>query len=118
MKKIKELIEATKRMKHDKKEYKKYVARVEKLPKDYHFVYKQIEKYLWEFSDFTGENTLNSLNDLLNMFEEGVLDNRDVYDITGEDVAEFAENIVKATSNSWIEKRKEKLNKNIQKHRK
>lgn len=99
----------------EKKEYKAFLKRVELLPPDYKFVFKEIQEYMWTFSDFTGEKMLEATSDLLDMFEEGVANGVDVFTLTGEDVGEFADGIVREVANTWIEDRKRKINKKINK---
>ncbi|WP_071130732.1 DUF1048 domain-containing protein [Enterococcus timonensis] len=97
----------------EKKEYKLFKQKVAALPEDYRFVFNEIQKYLWNFSDASGRKTLKVLNDLYEMFAQGAADQQDVIEITGPDVGEFAENIVREIADSWMEDRKQKLNKKI-----
>lgn len=118
MNKWKELLEVTKNWRQEKAEYKEFEHRIDQLPKDYRFVFKQIQKYMWEFSDFTGHNMLAAMNDLLLIFEDGAENGQDVFSITGDNVGDFANDIVSEVSNTWVDERKEKLNKKVQKFRK
>lgn len=100
---------------HEKAEFKKFQKRVNLLPSDYKFVFKEVQDFMWTFSDFSGEKMLEAMYDLLDMFEEGAANGVDVFTITGEDVGGFADGIVKEVANTWIEDRKNKINKKVKK---
>ncbi len=51
------------------------------------------------------------------MFEEGAANNVDVFTLTGDDVGEFADGIVREVASTSIEDRKSKMNKKIKKFR-
>lgn len=115
MSKLNKLFGVTDNWREEKAEYKEFKRRVNELPEDYKFVFEEIQDYMWTFSDDTGQQMLSAMYDLLDMFEEGVSNGVDVFTLTGEDVGEFADSIVKAVADSWIEKRKAKLNKKVEK---
>jgi DNA-binding ferritin-like protein (Dps family) len=71
-----------------KREWRAHVARVKKLPPDYEIVYWELQKYLFKVGG--GE----ALADLLNFFEEGAAAGKGVLDLTGSDVAAFADDLV------------------------
>lgn len=115
--KMYKLFGVTENWREEKAEYKEAKKRIEALPEDYKFIFKQIEEYMWTFSDNTGEKMLDAMYDLIAMFEEGVANGSDVFDLTGNDVGEFADGIVKEVANTWIEARKRKLNTKVRKYR-
>lgn len=117
MSKLYKLFGVTENWREEKEEYKDFKKRLNNLPEGYKFVFEEIQEYMWTFSDDTGQQMLSAMYDLLAMFEEGVANGVDVFTLTGEDVGEFADNIVKEVADSWIEKRKAKLNKKIEKFR-
>ncbi|MHC5216654.1 DUF1048 domain-containing protein [Enterococcus sp. LJL128] len=117
MGKWKELLEVTKNWRYEKAEYKEFEHRIEALPEDYRFVFKEIQKYMWEFSDFTGHKMLAAMYDLLVIFEDSAENGQNVFAVTGDDVGEFASDIVREVSNTWVDERKIKLNKKVQKFR-
>ena len=106
--KLYKLFGVTENWREEKKEYKAYLKRVDAMPDDYKFVFKEIQDYMWTFSDFTGQKILEALSDLLDMFEEGAANNVDVFTLTGDDVGEFADGIVREVASTWIEDRKAK----------
>ena len=70
----------------DKRKYKQMMKRVDDLPKDYSFAFKQIQKYIYTVGGVSGDitmfNNLNIFEDLLDLFEESVADERNIREIT------------------------------------
>lgn len=73
-----------------KKEYKAFMKKVNSLPKDYSFVFKKIQKYMWNFGYGFGEEIIN----LYELFEASAAEGKYVLDVTGEDVAAFADELI------------------------
>ncbi|WP_088072559.1 DUF1048 domain-containing protein [Gottfriedia luciferensis] len=73
-----------------KREYKAFMKKVNALPKDYAFVFKKIQKYMWNFGYGFGEEIIN----LYELFEASSAEGRKVLDVTGEDVAAFADELM------------------------
>ncbi|MEK3806394.1 DUF1048 domain-containing protein [Bacillus sp. FSL H8-0547] len=98
----------------DKKEYRTMMARVEALPEDYQFVFKKIQHYMWGFSSGSGMDMLHIQYELIELFEGGAAEGRQVLEITGEDVAAFADELV-ANAKTYAAKQRENLNQSIMK---
>jgi DNA-binding ferritin-like protein (Dps family) len=113
-----ELMTGTKNWRQEKADYKQFKARVATLPADYQFVFKAIQDYLWQFADFTGYRMLAAQEDLLILFEDGVTNDQSVYALTGDDVGDFADNIVRAVADTWLDERRQKLNRKVTNYRK
>lgn len=111
------LLGVSKNHRQEKADYHAFKKRITQLPPDYQFVFKQIERYLWEFSDYAGTNMLAALQELLVMFEDGAANQQDVFSITGNDVGEFANSIVREVANTWLATRQDKLNQKINHYR-
>ncbi len=79
----------------DKKEYRMMMARVEAMPEDYQFVYKKIQHYMWNFAAGTGFDMLKVQYDLIDPFEAGVAEGKHVLEVTGTDVAEFSDELMR-----------------------
>ncbi|TKC14779.1 DUF1048 domain-containing protein [Robertmurraya kyonggiensis] len=77
-----------------KKEYKAFMKKVNALPKDYAFVFKKIQKYMWNFGYGFGEEIIN----LYELFEASAAEGKHVLDVTGEDVAAFADELMAASN--------------------
>jgi DNA-binding ferritin-like protein (Dps family) len=108
------MLEMFKKLIGDKKEYKMMMARVAALPEDYQFVFKKIQNYMWNFSAGNGMDMLHIQYELIDLFEAGAAEGRQVLDITGEDVASFADELV-ANAKTYVSKYREDLNESIMK---
>ncbi|KRE09174.1 DUF1048 domain-containing protein [Priestia megaterium] len=106
------MLEIFKKMIGDKKEYKMMMARVEDLPEDYQFVFKKIQNYMWNFSSGNGMDMLHMQYELIDLFEVGAAEGRQVLEITGDDVASFADELV-ANARTYMVKYREDLNQSI-----
>lgn len=89
-----------KKMINSKKEYKETMKRVEELPEDYQYVFKKIQKHMWQFVAGAGYDMMKVQESLFELFEESVEEGRNVLEVTGEDVAGFAEELLKNTRTS------------------
>ena len=97
-----------------KREYKRQMARVEALPKDYQYVFKKIQKHMWMFAAGSGYDMMKIHYDLIDLFEAGAADGKHVLEITGEDVAAFCDELLRNAS-TYTENWREALNRDIQK---
>jgi DNA-binding ferritin-like protein (Dps family) len=83
------------KMVRSKREYKRQMARVEALPKDYRYVFKKIQSHMWMFASGSGYDMMKIQYDLIGLFEEGAATGRPVLEITGEDVAAFCDGLIR-----------------------
>ena len=93
----------------EKKEYKKNEARAKALPSEYAIAYKEIKNYIFRTS---GIVTMEPLKVLVDMLEEAAANGKHVLDITGPDVAGFADELVRGEK-SYYEQQRNKLNTSI-----
>jgi DNA-binding ferritin-like protein (Dps family) len=93
----------------DKKEWKVMEARARSLPKDYRVVYDEIKQYIWKTSGLDG---IEIFKGLLELFEEGAANGISVLDITGENVAEFCDELLR-DADTYFEGWRKELNRNI-----
>ncbi|MCM2390481.1 DUF1048 domain-containing protein [Streptomyces albipurpureus] len=77
-----------------KKQWRAHVARVKALPPDYQIVYKEIQKYLFKVGPIDLPDG-NLLSGIIDFFEEGVAAGKGVLELIGNDVAAFADDLVK-----------------------
>jgi DNA-binding ferritin-like protein (Dps family) len=84
----------------EKRKYKQQDARVEALPDDYRYVYRQIQQYMWSNSGGSGMDMLPIFADLLDLFETAAADHKPVLAVTGEDVAAFCDGLLQNTHTS------------------
>ncbi|MFC8681485.1 DUF1048 domain-containing protein [Microbacterium ureisolvens] len=77
-----------------KKQWRAHVARVKALPPDYRIVYEEIQKYYFKVGPLgLSDGTL--LPGILDFFEQGAADGKGVRELIGEDVARFADDLIK-----------------------
>jgi DNA-binding ferritin-like protein (Dps family) len=99
-----------------KREYKQMIKRVDSLPKDYNFAFKQIQKYMYSVGapggDITIFTDMTMFMDLVDLFEASVADKRQVIDVIGSDVGKFCDEFMSAyiTNSKTLQK---KLNQEI-----
>jgi DNA-binding ferritin-like protein (Dps family) len=108
------MLKLLKKVVGDKKEYKQQMARVEALPEDYQFVFKKIQKYMWNFAAGNGYDMLKVHYELIDLFEAGASEGKQVLEITGEDVASFCDELLH-NAKTYMENWHEKLNHDIMK---
>lgn len=89
----------------EKKEWRVHMIRVKSLPKDYQIVYNEIQKYFFKVAPIGVTEKDGVLCELVELFEEGAQGGKTVLDITGEDVALFADQLIEEKS-TLIENRK------------
>lgn len=106
------MINYLKKLIGDKKEWRAMEARAHQLPRDYRIVYAEIQRYMFQFSGGTGMDIVYILRDLLDLFEAGVADGKSALDVTGDDVAEFADELLR-NANTYTENWHNKLNRNV-----
>ena len=93
----------------EKKRFRANEKRAKSLPTEYRDAYEKIRNYLWGTS---GVESIDPLVSLVDLLEEAAADGKKVVDITGPDVAAFADDLVKG-ERSYRDKEREKLNKNF-----
>lgn len=98
----------------EKREYKKMMARVDALPDDYRYVYKEIQSYMWRFATGSGNDILEIQYGLIELFEEGAAEGKRVLEVTGDDVATFVEELLKNVR-TYERDRRSRLNRKIKK---
>lgn len=95
----------------EKKDYRDNEKRAKALPPEYADAYKAIKHYIFNTSGILSMEPLKVLVDLL---EEAAANDRRVTDITGSDVAAFADELVRGEK-SWRDQQSKKLNDKLNK---
>lgn len=95
-----------------KQEYKRQMKRVDALPKDYQYVYKEIQAHMWQFVSGAGYDMLEIQYGLIELFEEGAAEGKKVLEVTGEDVAAFVDELLKS-ARTYTEDWRSRLNQKI-----
>ena len=75
----------------DKKDWKRMEARATQLPTDYRTVYGEMKNYMWRFTTSDGMDTVETLRDILDLFETEAANGRTVIEVTGPDLAAFCD---------------------------
>jgi DNA-binding ferritin-like protein (Dps family) len=94
-----------------KKQYRRYKARIEALPEPYGGVAKALERYFMVYGGVTdGETAVKMLDDFADLWERAAADGTPVRAVVGEDPVEFAETFAQAyTGKQWIDKERARL---------
>lgn len=85
-----------------KKAYRQLEKRVNQLPKAYRLAFKKIRQYMYTVSAPNGDqeifNDLTIFENMLELFEVGVAEGKQVSEIIGQDADQFADNLMIAHS--------------------
>lgn len=112
---MKQGVDSLKNMKNDKLKYKEYTMRIKALPEDYRFVFEKMAEYMWSFSGSgDGYDMVSLQSDLLELFEMSVAEGKGIFEVTGEDIAAFCDELLRSAK-TYTEDRREKLNSDIMK---
>lgn len=101
-----------KKMIKSKRDYKYQMSRVSQLPEDYKYVFNKIQEYIWSFTTGSGDDVLEAIYELIDLFCNATLQGKYVLEVTGEDVASFVDDFLKSRE-IYIENYREKFNSDI-----
>jgi len=101
-------------MAREKRKFKQMQKRAKALPAEYTFVFNKIQKYMWMHSGGSGMDMLPIFTDLLDLFETGAAEGKRVLEITGEDVAEFCDELLR-NAKTYTQNWRDDLNRDIMK---
>lgn len=104
---IKEILEG-------KKEWRAHVARVKALPKDYQIVYEEIQKYLYKVGPVELTKGIGLLSGIVDLFEDGAAKGKAVLDVTGKNVANFCDDLIKE-SETYFDSYQDSVNEKVSK---
>lgn len=110
---ISRLVAYMTRVSREKREYKALQAKINALPKEYGYTYRKIEHYMWAHAGGDGMDVLAILTDVYDLFEAGVAQGKSVLEVTGEDVADFADELLRSAK-TWTTNQHDALNRDIQ----
>jgi DNA-binding ferritin-like protein (Dps family) len=100
-----------------KRQYKRYRARIDALPEPYGAVAKALQRYFMYFGGVTteGETALKMFDDFAELWERAAVDGTPVRAIVGDDPVEFAETFAQSyIGKHWIDKERARLNKAVE----
>jgi DNA-binding ferritin-like protein (Dps family) len=94
----------------NRKRYRQYKARTERLPASYHTAIDALEQYLEFFGPGKSDSLLSMLDDLADLFEQGSANGTPIREIVGDDPVEFAEAFLRNyPEGQWISRERERL---------
>lgn len=103
-----------KKMAGDKREYRRMMARVDRLPEEYQYAFHKIQKYMWNFAAGDGMDMLRVQYGLIELFEDGHARGKSVLEVTGEDVAAFCDELLR-NARTYTENLRRDLNRDMRK---
>jgi DNA-binding ferritin-like protein (Dps family) len=92
------MIDGLKQYNEGKFDRKAFTARIKGLPKEYQKAYADVQNHMWSFGgqkNINGTDIMNVLIDVLQLFEDGAAENREVLDVMGVNARVFAENLLR-----------------------
>ena len=93
-----------------KRRYRRYTARKEQLPANYHTAIDALERYLLYFGPGQGDSVLSMLEDLADLFEQSAASGTPIREVVGEDPVEFSEAfLLNYSKGQWIGRERERL---------
>lgn len=100
----------------DKRAYKQMMKRARALPKEYRFVFRKIQHYMFSVGPPDGDMTIftdmTMFTDLVDLFEASAAEGRQVLDVIGRDVGKFCDEFMRASVTN-TELLRKKLNQEI-----
>lgn len=78
----------------EKRQWNQLTARIKLMPKEYQIVYKEIQKYIFKVAVLNPQQIIELFTNLIELFELGIVDQKQVLEITGSDVAEFCDQLI------------------------
>ena len=89
--------------------------RLKALPGDYQAVFYEISKYLYQFAS-SDAGVVRIQSDILDMFETGAHEGKDVLEVVGDDVIGFCDGLLEVVpEHTWIGRMKSAMNQSIHK---
>jgi DNA-binding ferritin-like protein (Dps family) len=94
----------------EKGRWRKYKARVRRLPPNYRAAVDAIERYLMHFGPLDGDSAASVLEDVADLFEQAAADRTPIREIVGEDPVEFVDALVRNYSKGgYVDRERERL---------
>ncbi|MFZ0161380.1 MAG: DUF1048 domain-containing protein [Kineosporiaceae bacterium] len=99
-----------------KKQYRKYKARVARLPTSYRTATAGLERYIYHLGGIgDGDSILAMLDDLADLLEQGAANGTPIREILGENPVEFAEAFLRNyPAGHWITREQERLTRAVE----
>ena len=93
-----------------KKRYRQYKARVERLPEGYRTAIGALQRYSYYFGHGSAEGGLSMLEDLADLFEQSAASGTPIREVVGDDPVEFADAFLRNyPEGQWIVRERDRL---------
>jgi DNA-binding ferritin-like protein (Dps family) len=93
-----------------KRRYRRYKARTERLPANYRAALDALQRYLQFFGPGKADSLLSMLDDLLDLFEQSAASGTPIRAIVGDEPVEFAEAFLRNyPEGQWIGRERDRL---------
>ncbi len=94
----------------DKRRWRQYQARVERLPEDYRAAVAAIQRYLMYFGPADGEAAATMFEDLADLFEQAAANDTPIRSVVGTDPVEFVEAFAaNYRKGGWVTRERDRL---------
>ena len=94
----------------DKRRWRQYKAREQRLPENYRDSVEALERYFMHFGPADGASAASMFEDLVELFEQAAADGTSIREIVGEDPVEFAETFLENyKKGGWVTKEQDRL---------
>ncbi len=94
----------------EKQRWRKYKARIRKLPPNYRAAVEALERYLLNFGPGDGANTASMLEDIADLFEQSAADGTPIRVLVGNDPIEFVETFLRSYPEAkWRSREQQRL---------
>ncbi len=100
-----------------KKSWDAMEARARVLPRDFRATYEALKSYLWTFTADHGTDIVAALARILTLFETSAADGKKATDLTGTDLAAFADGYLPGPRPAYETSWRDKLNRDAAKNR-
>ncbi len=94
----------------DKRRWRRYKARVRRLPPNYRAAVDAIERYLMHFGSMDADSAASLFEDVADLFEQAAADETPIREIVGEDPVEFVDALIRNYSKGgYVNRERERL---------
>lgn len=93
-----------------KRRYRQYKARTQRLPDDYRIAVEGLERYMLHCGLGTGDGSVAMFEDLIDLFEQSAASRTPIRAVVGNDPVEFVEEFLKNyPEGQWISRERARL---------
>jgi DNA-binding ferritin-like protein (Dps family) len=94
----------------EKRRWRQYKARTQRLPANYRDTVEALERYFMHFGAADGDSAASMFEDLVELFEQGAADGTPIRGIVGDDPVEFADTFLENyAKGGWVTKEQDRL---------